>query len=677
MFIPDEKVEEVRAATDIVDVVGEYVRLKKRGSKFVGLCPFHTEKTPSFNVDPKENLFYCFGCQKGGDTFSFVREKENLSFPETVRLLAEKAGIALPEGEDQADPSNETEQVYYALRFAGRFFYHQLTQTEEGRRGLDYLQGRGFTSETIKRFGLGYAPNRWDALLNAAEGKRLAPEALAKAGLVVARQKGGGYYDRYRGRVIFPIFSNVGKVLGFGGRILDKDADQPKYINSPETTVYHKSRVLYGLHQGKNAIRRSEEVLLVEGYTDAIALHQAGLENVVAACGTSITPEHLKTLGRYAKRIVFLGDGDAAGDKSAVRGIEIALRERALTPYVVELPEGEDPDSFVKGQGPEAFAEYLRTYRWSFVQFMLIRARQDGRLADPQSETEALHEVLRLIALLDDPIARDAYVYEMSQRLDQPDILLRSELNRVLMEEARKAQRERRRPSRSNGQALDVPAFGPASDGRPSEAEARTSDGRPAKAEAQASDGRTSGGDGEGEADVQGAPPRPARTSARPEEEALVRLMLEGGTPMVEFVLGSMALEEFTEGAPRQAAAALLSLYEGGDVQSEPVLNGRFGPDVQAFAAAAMIDQHEPSRNWALRKNIPVPPQNEDPYEAAASAMMLLKLDRVDEAIERLKRQQFAAVADEALRQIQAEIIQLQTLRKQVQARAFLDWSPS
>ena len=474
----------------------------------------------------------------------------------------------------------------------------------------------------------------------------------------MTRQKGGGYYDRYRGRVIFPIFSNVGKVLGFGGRILDKDSEQPKYINSPETPVYHKSRVLYGLYQGKNAIRRGEEVLLVEGYTDAIALHQAGIENAVAACGTSITPEHLRTLGRYAKRIVFLNDSDAAGDKSTVRGIEIALRERALTPYVVELPEGEDPDSFVRRQGAEAFAEYLRTYRWSFVQFMLIRARQDGRLADPQSETEALHEVLRLIALIDDPIARDAYVYEMSQRLDQPDILLRSELNRVLAEQARKARRERRKASSGNGQALDVPAFEQTSDGRPPE-------------------GPASGPDERGEAGENGAQrPASARTSARPEEEALARLMLEGGTPMVEFVLGSMNLEEFTEGAARETAAALLALYEGGDVRAEPVLNGRFGADVQAFAAAAMIDRHEPSRNWALRKNIPVPQRNEDPYEAAASAMMLLKLDRVDEAIERLKQKQFAAT-DGALREIQAEIIQLQALRKQVQARTFLDWTPS
>ena len=654
MYIPDEKVEEVRSASDIVDVVGEYVRLKKRGSKFVGLCPFHTEKTPSFNVDPKDHLFYCFGCQKGGDTFTFLREVEHVDFPEAVRMLAERAGIALPEEEAQAGAAGETESVYHALRFAGRFFYRQLTQTEDGQRGLSYLRARGFTPETVKRFGLGYAPDRWDALLKAAEAAQVAPETLAKAGLVVARKGGDGYYDRYRGRVIFPIFSNVGKVLGFGGRILEADTDQPKYINSPETAVYHKSHVLYGLYQGKNAIRRSEEVILVEGYTDAIALHQAGVENVVAACGTSITASHLKTLARYAKRIVFLNDGDAAGDKSTVRGIEIALREEALTPYVVDLPGGEDPDSFMRQRGRDAFAAYLETYRWSFVQFLLIRARQDGRLADPQSETEALHEVLRLIALIEDPIARDAYVYEMSQRLDQPDILLRSELNRILAEHKRSAQRQRRRAG-GDGQALRIPAL-EAGPGEPGQAAPPTSGPAPEQTSAPA------------QAAVR-------LEDVRPEEEALIRLMLEHSTPMVEFVLGSMALEEFTAGAAREAATALLALYEQGDVRPETLLNGAYGQRVQAFAAAALIDRHEPSRNWALRKNIPVPQQNQDPYEAAASAMMLLKLDRVDEAIEALKQKLFAAGdADEALRKIQTEIIQLQALRKQVQARAFLDW---
>ena len=633
MYIPDEKVEEVRAASDIVDVVSDYVRLKKRGSKFVGLCPFHNEKTPSFNVDPKENLFYCFGCQKGGDTFSFVRDVEHVGFPEAVRMLAERVGVALPEEQEQSEAASEAEQAYYALRFAARFFFRQLTQAEEGKKGLDYLRARGFTPKTIKHFGLGYAPDRWDALLQAADEQQLAPEALARAGLVIERKGGKGYYDRYRGRVIFPIFSHVGKVLGFGGRILDKNSEQPKYINSPETDVYHKSRVLYGLYQGKTAVRRREEVILVEGYTDVVSLHQAGVENAVAASGTSFTKEQVKLISRYAKQIIFLNDSDTAGDNSTVRSIEIVLKEGILTPYVIELPGEEDPDSFVRQHGLEAFEKYLRTYRWSFVQFMLIRARQDGRLSDPQSETKALHEVLRLIALIEDPIAQDAYVYEMSQLLGQPDIMLRSELNRML---SRQSQKAKSASFDTDRQTLHVPDL---------------------HEESEVGENNRAGKNEE---------------PARPEERVLVRLMLEHETPMVEFILGSMALEEFTEGAVRQAVNVLLAQYQQGAVRAAALLSGEAGEAVQRFAASTRINQHEPSQNWK-KKNIPVPLQDGEPYEAAASAMTLLKLDRVDEAIDALKQKLFAASTDEETREIQEQNIQLQNLKKQVERRAFLD----
>ena len=632
MYIPDGKVEEVRAASDIVDVVSDYVRLKKRGSKFVGLCPFHNEKTPSFNVDPNEHLFYCFGCQKGGDTFSFVRDVEHVSFPEAVRMLAERAGIALPEEQEQEDASSEAEQAYYALRFAARFFYRQLTQTEEGKKGLDYLRGRGFTPQTIKHFGLGYAPDRWDALLQAADEQQLTYEALAKAGLVIERKGGSGYYDRYRGRVIFPIFSHVGKVLGFGGRILDKNSEQPKYINSPETDVYHKSRVLYGLYQGKTAVRRREEVILVEGYTDVVSLHQAGVENAVAASGTSFTREQVKLIGRYARQVLLLYDADAAGAGAALRSIDLVL-EQGLSVYCVALPPGEDPDSSVRTHGAEAFERYLREERQDFPTFKQNQARSAGDLGTPEGQAAAMRSVVESIAIIPDPLVQETYLRRASEVMNVPEGRLYS-----VLEELR-----RRGPKRRNGSptSLDV-RFTPADE-----------EGRQAEP-------------------VASSEPEP-----RPEERVLVRLMLEHETPMVEFILGSMALEEFTEGAVRQTVGVLLAQYQQGTVRAAALLSGEAGDAVQRFAASTRINEHEPSQNWK-KKNIPVPLQDGEPYEAAASAMMLLKLDRVDEAIDALKQQLFAAGdAEETLRAIQEQIMQLQNLKKQVERREFLDWHTS
>ncbi|NNE70797.1 MAG: DNA primase, partial [Rhodothermales bacterium] len=272
MRITDDTIEQVRSSADVVDVVGEYVRLKKRGSNYVGLCPFHSEKTPSFNVNPSLGIFKCFGCGEGGDVFSFISRMENLSFPEAVGVLAERVGITIESGQPDEDASAR-EAILHALQFAARFFYQQLTQGDGGSVARDYLAGRQIDPEMVKRFGIGYAPDAWDGLLKAATGAGISEGMLEQAGLILQRRDGSGHYDRYRHRLIFPILSHVGKVLGFGGRILEKADDQPKYINSPETEVYHKSRVLYGLYHAKNAVRGREEVILVEGYTDVVALH--------------------------------------------------------------------------------------------------------------------------------------------------------------------------------------------------------------------------------------------------------------------------------------------------------------------------------------------------------------------------------------------------------------------
>lgn len=631
MFIPDDKVEEVRAASNIVDVVGEYVRLKKRGANYFGLCPFHNEKSPSFSVNQRLGIFKCFGCQEGGDVFTFVSKVENVGFTETVKMLAERAGIPLPMEEGPREEQTEIEAIYHALRFAGRFFYEQLTKTGAGKPALDYLQDRGFTPKTIKQFGLGYAPDTWDSLLRAAEADHLDAETLEKAGLVLPRKQGDGYYDRFRGRVVFPIFSHVGKVLGFGGRILTSDTDQPKYINSPETKVYNKSRVLYGLYQGKQAIRKTEEVLLVEGYTDVISLHQAGVQHVVASSGTALTQEQVKVLGRYAKRILLLYDADNAGLGAALRGINLVL-EQGLSAYAIALPRGEDPDSFVREQGGEAFAAYARKHRQDFIAFTYAAARRAGALDTPEGEAETMHNIIDSIAQIPDPLMQETFLRRASEVLGVPDIRLH---------EALAAHRQEQRPRRT--------VQAPMPDMPPPDAY---------------------GDDDFREEDYEAMQTGP---DPLPEEKTLLRLMLEHGVSMVELILGNMALDEFTEGPARTIAETFLQMYQDDAVEPQRFLDGTYGEAAQRLAAEVMVDRYTPSENWKERK-IAVPRLNEDPHEAAASAMTLLKLDRVHEAIEQQKRKIYTASQSEGedLRALQEQMMALHELRKQIEQRAFL-----
>ncbi len=644
MFIPDHKVEEVRAASDVVDIVSDYVRLKKRGSNYFGLCPFHNEKTPSFSVNPSMGIYKCFGCSKGGNVFQFVMEMESIGFPEAVRMLAERAGIPLPEQEAEREQASEIESIFHALRFAARFFYDQLTQTEAGRPALDYLTGRGFVPKTIKNFGLGYAPDRWDALLKEAERNHVEAEVLEKAGLVLPRKEGDGHYDRFRGRAIFPIFSHVGKVLGFGGRIMDAASDQPKYINSPETKVYNKSRVLYGLFQAKHAIRKSEEVILVEGYTDVISLHQAGVENVVASSGTALTAEQVKTLGRYAKRVLLLYDADTAGADAALRGIDLVLSQ-GYSAYAIALPGGEDPDSYVRENGGEAFREYARKHRQDFVTFIYGLARRRGRLDTPEGQAEAMHAILASVARIPDPLMQETFMRRASEVLDVPDMQLRPVLRKLLREQKQKTQREARRETLT---AVSPPPETAPSPGEPDAGAVR-----------------------------EPAPPAMPEPEVLPQEKTLHRLMLEHGAPMVKFILSHMALDEFTEGPSRRIVEILLQMYHDEAVDTQRFFDGSFDEDIQQLAAGVLVDRYEPSENWAARK-IHVPRINEDPEKAATSAMTLLKLNRVKEAIDRHKETMYRAAQHGGdLQALQGQMMHLIELQKQIERGEFLNWNES
>ena len=580
-------------------------------------------------------------CQAGGSIFTLVQEMEGVPFPEAVEQLADRFGVDLPQSSRGGGPERvKREPLHHALRFAARFFYHQLTTTEPGERALAYLTDeRGLTEETIKAFGLGYAPGRWDALTTAAESEQIAPETLEEAGLAIARKGGDGYYDRYRGRVVFPLFSRVGRVLGFAGRVFEGaegpaisgDFDPPKYINSPETPVYHKKDVLYGLHQAKNALRNEEEALLVEGYTDVIALHQAGVQHAVATCGTALTAEQAKMLGRYAERVTLLYDADEAGTRAALRGMDRVL-EAGLGAYAARLPEGRDPDDFVREEGAGRFRRFLRKHRQGIAAFRRAQAERAGAFESPEDRTRTMRAVAESLALVPDEMARENQVRAASDALDMYEDLLRKAVEEARSEDQRKKKRRKRAPR------PEAPA------------------------------------DGKEPPDDELQQPEEETPAPLPQERNLLRLLLEHGRPMVELILGNMALTEFTDGPARELAGHFLQMYREGEVAPRRVLEGDFGPELQQLAAAVLTDEHEPSERWRDR-DINVPRLNQEARKAAASSMRLLKLRRVDAELEKVKTAQFqSAPTEEDEREAQQQVMRLQQLRQQIQRGEFFDW---
>jgi len=372
-------IQQIMARTDITDVVGSFVKLKKRGTNLLGLCPFHNEKTPSFTVSPSKEIYKCFGCGKSGNTISFVMEHEKYSYPEALKWLAQRYGIEIEEtfiNDEQRQQLQTADNLFALNQFAQQFFSTQLLSTEEGQDiGLAYFREREFTDAIIQKFQLGYSPEQKDAFTKAAQAAQFNPELMIKSGLVANRYD--QLSDNYRGRVIFPIHNHSGKVLGFGARTLKKNDSAPKYINTPENEIYVKSKVLYGSYFARQAIDKANECLLVEGYTDVLSLHQAGIENVVASGGTALTPDQLRLVKKYTNNLTIIYDGDAAGIKAALRGLDLALEE-GLHVQLVLIPDGDDPDSYVNKVGAAAFREFVQQHKKDVILFQLEVALRDA-----------------------------------------------------------------------------------------------------------------------------------------------------------------------------------------------------------------------------------------------------------------------------------------------------------
>lgn len=398
-MITQASIQKVIQRSDIVEIISQFMKLKKRGINYIGNCPFHNEKTPSFNVSPNKGIFKCFGCGKGGDVVSFVEEYEKLSFTETVQWLANYYQIELEETavSEEVRASQRVEESLRIINdYAANYFQHTLLNDNEGQLiGLSYFKERGFTPETISKFKLGYSLDQWEGFAGKAIKDGYDPNLLQKAGLIKIKEN-GQYYDSYRGRVIFPIFSPVGKVLGFGARILKKNDKAPKYVNTPENELYVKNKVLYGLYQSRQSISQLNECLLVEGYTDVISLHQAGVTNVVASSGTSLTEGQLKLIRNLTRNLTIIYDGDAAGIKAALRGLDMALADRFNVKLVL-LPDGEDPDSFVQRLGAERFKEFLEANKQDVIKFRLEIGLKDVG-DDPIKKSQLVNEIAETIS---------------------------------------------------------------------------------------------------------------------------------------------------------------------------------------------------------------------------------------------------------------------------------------
>ena len=446
LVISKDTIQQITSRIQIVEVVGEFVKLKKRGTNYLGVCPFHNEKSPSFTVSPSKEIYKCFGCGKSGNAISFIMEHEKLSYVEALKWLAAKYDVTVEETETSPEYKAQqqvADSLYIVNEFARKFFTEKLTQSDEGKAiGLSYLkEKRGFTDAIIDKFQLGYSPEGNDVFYKTALTAQYNPEVLKMAGLV--NERDGRWWDNYRGRVIFPVHGHTGKVIGFGARIIKSNDKAPKYINTPENELYIKHKILYGIYFARQEMDKRDECLLVEGYTDVISLYQAGVENVVASGGTSLTQDQLRLIHRYTKNLTILYDGDAAGIKAAIRGLDMALEE-GLNVQLVLLPDKEDPDSYVQKVGKDAFREFIRVNKKDFMLFRL-EVSLDEVAGDSRKKSELVNSIAESISKIDkaeDFTKQQDYIKQSAALLNVDETGLSNLVNNFIREKLKKTERK-------------------------------------------------------------------------------------------------------------------------------------------------------------------------------------------------------------------------------------------
>ncbi|MEK4340254.1 DNA primase [Brevibacillus sp. FSL L8-0710] len=443
-------VNQVRAAVDIVDVVGEYVQLRKSGRAFLGLCPFHSEKTPSFNVNAERQFFHCFGCGAGGDVFSFLMKLEQLTFPEAVHRLAERAGIAVPQAqeEEEAAPEKKAKQIMLeAHQLVAKLYHYVLTETPYGHEAMKYLQKRGISRQTIDEYGIGFAPDSWNFVTSFLQNRRFSLDLMVEAGLL-AKSEAGKIFDRFRGRVIFPIHDAQGKVIAFGGRALDPSAPA-KYLNSPESPLFSKSTTLFNLHRARPYIRKRKQALLFEGYVDVISVWQAGFPQGIATLGTALTEQQARMIRRNAESVVLLFDGDAAGQEATAKAINI-LQEAGVVVRIAPLPPGTDPDDYIRQHGAEAFSQQVLLQAMPVTAFRLKHLRDKHVIQDETDQKQFIEKAIELVNELDSPVERDLYLRQLAEEHSLTLEAIKWESRRLYKQQKSDRQRDKVTPAWNN-----------------------------------------------------------------------------------------------------------------------------------------------------------------------------------------------------------------------------------
>ncbi len=617
MIISNDKIEEIRSSVDIVDVVSQYVQLRKKGANHTGLCPFHQEKTPSFNVNAQKQIYKCFGCQEHGDVFNFVMKIKNVSFPEAAKELADEAGIVVEYKDAQAQEYyDENEKLFDMNEAAAEFYSSSLINNISENPGYNYLKNRHLKKETISLFRLGFSPGGRNALVKHLSDKNLDLDLAVTLGLT-GKDESGSYYDRLPGRVIFPIFSANGRVIAFAGRSLDPNVKSAKYINSPESAIYYKSNVLYGLYQAKEHIRAEESVILVEGYMDLISLYQNNIKNVVAVSGTAFTEPHAKLITRFTKNIYLLFDSDSAGIKGTLRSLESLLRH-GLNIRVITLPPGDDPDSFINNSGDKAFKERVKT-AVDFLEFQFGVYEREAGTSDPFKVSEMIRRILRPLTAMPDELMRESLIKSVAKKFDIREGTLFREFEKILSESQKDSGRRR---------AL-------------SEQQETPKDKKQQKSAAT------------------------SKETIAAEREILI-LLINSTPEVAEFALETVKAEEFSTAPHRNIFENISAVFEEYGEVSVPVLLSKVTErEAAATLADISMDKYSVSDKW----------QELLPEQKNLRSLMLryfidalkkLRVSKIENELQRLIEKSKASSSEDEKREILAEILSLNNRKNEI-----------
>jgi DNA primase len=581
MRIPEHTIEEIRSSANIVDIISSYVALRKRGKNFIGLCPFHQEKTPSFTVSEEKQIFHCFGCHAGGNVYKFLMEYKSISFIEAVQEIAESVGITLNFEDDKvSSEQSELEEFFDINVTAAKYFSDNLLKSEHGEIARDYLAKRNIKTQTQKVFGVGFALNGWEHFVNYARDNQVDLDNAKLLGLIDSKE-GGNYYDKFRGRIIFPIFSPNGRVIAFGGRVFQGEENIAKYLNSPESSIYLKRKSLYGLFHAKDEIRKLNKAILVEGYMDVIALWQHGIKNVVASSGTSLTDDQVRLLSRYTTNIVVIFDADEAGNKAAMRSIEILLKQD-FEVKLLSLPKGEDPDSYVNNFGKDSFEELVNTAK-NFLEFQTAQYESLGMFDNPTTEAEAIRELVKSAAFVNDELKRGLLVRSIARKFNLREKLLETELNKYLEQ---------------NSKAARSPQT------------VRTKNGKPASQTLSETDKRLF-----------------------PLEKELIELLFEGNEEIIGNIFDTIMPEDFTNKSLGTLAKVVHDAYLEGNYNTASLVEKIEDEKLKNYILSIKLGEYQISTTWDQRSSSGK--ITKDPVKYSLDTIRKFQLLKIDEQIKK------------------------------------------